>query len=679
MKEKIRRKHARNLAHPKYRADIDGLRAIAVLAVVGYHAFPSVIGGGFVGVDIFFVISGFLISTIILGSLERNSFNLVEFYAKRIRRIFPALLFVLAITFLFGWFVLLPDEYKQLGRHIAGGTGFVSNFVLWNESGYFDNEAERKPLLHLWSLGIEEQFYLVWPLILWLAWKRRFSPLVIILSLGAASFVWNVICVRLDTAAAFYSPFTRFWELLAGAVLACRTSSPGQAFVASRLRFNACFVKSTKINVGLLRDLQSVLGSLLIAVSFLLIAPESEFPGWLALLPVAGAALIVSAGKQAWVNRVLLSNRFLVWVGIISFPLYLWHWPMLSFARIVEGDTPSTDIRIAVVVMSFAFAWLTYRIIERPMRFGEHGKLKAISLVVLMVAAGYAGINCYQSDGFGFRKSVLQFEKISAAINDWSFPQGLALQSLDGVNYYITNVSSTKVLFFGDSHVEQFSPKIVNFHAAAAILSEGGCPPIPGVFEDKHPNCRDHIGNLLKITQRMESLKTIVVGGCWNCYFTGLVQRAPTQKDTYEYYFLDGDKKIYFRAQNGKELALRSLKFFLETLNSKYTVYLLLDNPNGPGFDPQNILGKRRWIFGSFAQPTSWIEISKEQIELNEELRAIGNAAGVNVIDQMPYLCRAASCVRVDEDGRPIYKDSNHLRPYYVIENGNYLDQALLN
>ncbi|MFA6121206.1 MAG: acyltransferase, partial [Sideroxydans sp.] len=205
-----------HLTHPKYRADIDGLRAIAILAVVGFHAFPTWVKGGFIGVDVFFVISGFLISTIIFGSLSRDAFSFAEFYARRIKRIFPALFLVLVASFVFGWFALLADEYKQLGKHIAGGAGFVSNFVLWGESGYFDNAAETKPLLHLWSLGIEEQFYFVWPLLLWFAWKRRFNLLTIALVVAVVSFALNVFTVRSDPVAAFYSPLTRFWELMVG-------------------------------------------------------------------------------------------------------------------------------------------------------------------------------------------------------------------------------------------------------------------------------------------------------------------------------------------------------------------------------------------------------------------------------------------------------------------------------
>jgi peptidoglycan/LPS O-acetylase OafA/YrhL len=161
-----------HLTHPKYRADIDGLRAVAILSVVGFHAFPKLIHGGFIGVDIFFVVSGFLISTILFGSLEKDSFSFVEFYSRRIRRIFPGLIVVLIAAFTAGWFLLLADEYKQFGSHLAGGAGFISNLILWNESDYFDNAAETKPLLHLWSLGIEEQFYIIWPLLPWAGWKE---------------------------------------------------------------------------------------------------------------------------------------------------------------------------------------------------------------------------------------------------------------------------------------------------------------------------------------------------------------------------------------------------------------------------------------------------------------------------------------------------------------------------
>jgi peptidoglycan/LPS O-acetylase OafA/YrhL len=209
-----------HLSHPKYRPDIDGLRAIAVLSVVAFHAFPLRMKGGFIGVDVFFVISGFLISTIIFENLGKGTFSFTEFYARRVKRIFPALAVVLGACLIFGWLALLPDELNQLGKHIAAGAGFVSNLVLWGEAGYFDNAAETKPLLHLWSLGIEEQFYIVWPLLVWLAWKRKFNFLVLAAFLAFVSFALNIKGIKQDHIAAFYSPLTRFWELLCGALLA---------------------------------------------------------------------------------------------------------------------------------------------------------------------------------------------------------------------------------------------------------------------------------------------------------------------------------------------------------------------------------------------------------------------------------------------------------------------------
>jgi peptidoglycan/LPS O-acetylase OafA/YrhL len=205
-----------------YRRDIDGLRAVAVLAVLGYHAFPEMVSGGFVGVDIFFVISGFLITSILAAELQDHSWSLRGFYARRILRIFPALLLVLVATLWLGWYVLLANEYKPLGKHAAAGAGFVANFAYWFEAGYFDRASELKPLLHLWSLGIEEQFYIAWPLALWALWRFGRRPDRYAAALLGASLIYACVLVWLDRTQAFYSPLTRAWELLAGAWLALR-------------------------------------------------------------------------------------------------------------------------------------------------------------------------------------------------------------------------------------------------------------------------------------------------------------------------------------------------------------------------------------------------------------------------------------------------------------------------
>jgi peptidoglycan/LPS O-acetylase OafA/YrhL len=401
-------RHLAHLTHPKYRADIDGLRAIAVLAVVGFHAFPSWITGGFIGVDIFFVISGFLISSIIVGSLERNSFTFATFYGRRIRRIFPALLLVLFGCFAFGWFFLLADEYKQLGKHIAGGSAFVSNYIFLAESGYFDNAAETKPLLHLWSLGIEEQYYIIWPALLWLAWKLRFNLLFATIAVAGISFVLNIAKVGADPIGTFYSPQTRFWELLVGSILAYINLHKQTRFPRLMHRFDTWFKKAIhsgtpQKTANTLRNIMSLLGATLFMLGVLIITKEKSFPGWWALIPTLAGVLIIAAGPRAWLNRIILSHRVLVWLGLISFPLYLWHWPLLSFARIIESETPSLQIRIAAVIVSFVLAWLTYRLVETPIRFGTSNRIKTPFLVSLMIGVGYLGYNAFAQDGSSVR------------------------------------------------------------------------------------------------------------------------------------------------------------------------------------------------------------------------------------------------------------------------------------
>ena len=286
-----------------YRPDIDGLRAVAVAVVVAYHAFPLLLPGGFVGVDVFFVISGYLISGIILGALGEGRFSFAHFYARRMRRIFPALAVVLAAVLIGGWFVLYADDYQRLGRHVAAGAAFASNFVLWRESSYFDTAVELKPLLHLWSLGIEEQFYLAWPLMLVFASRWRRGPLALTLAIGTASFLIAIWTVRIDRTPAFYAPWNRFWELLAGATLACIEADAGlRGFLA----------RSTAR--PWVPNVLAIAGTLMIAAGVILIDSTRVFPGLWVLLPVAGTFFLLVAGDRAWVNR-RHACRFAPWSG----------------------------------------------------------------------------------------------------------------------------------------------------------------------------------------------------------------------------------------------------------------------------------------------------------------------------------------------------------------------------
>ena len=400
----------------KYRADIDGLRAVAILPVLLFHAFPSRLSGGFVGVDVFFVISGFLISSIIFRHIKDESFSFLDFYARRVRRLFPALSLVLCATLIFGWFSLDADEFKMLGGHIAAGAGFVQNFVLWGEVGYFDVSSELKPLLHLWSLAIEEQYYLLFPLVVWVAWRIRVNLLSLVLFIAILSFSANLISVRSDPLTTFYFPHTRVWELMAGAILAAVSRSVGikQALTSSSTTpavvhyFNVAlsnvaqrigtFCKSCAKIIGLNRSLLSFIGFGLIAASTLVFDKGHHFPGWRALVPVLGTLMIIYAGQHAWINRYVLANKAVVFIGLISYPLYLWHWPLLSFARIIESELLSASIRLSLLTLSFVLATLTYVLIEKPARAGNYQRAWATGLIVAMLVIASLGWMAHQRE-----------------------------------------------------------------------------------------------------------------------------------------------------------------------------------------------------------------------------------------------------------------------------------------
>jgi peptidoglycan/LPS O-acetylase OafA/YrhL len=370
-----------NKAETGYRADIDGLRAVSILLVVGYHAQPWLIPGGFIGVDIFFVISGFLITRVILTQAKAGTFSSLAFYARRVRRIFPALIVVLATTYLIGWIVLLPDGFALLGKSTAAGVAFVSNLFQLRQTGYFAPDAAENPLLHLWSLGIEEQFYIFWPLLLVLLFGSKYRR-AWIAALAAVSFGVSLTIFLGYKEWSFYSPLPRAWELLAGGLLASR------------------LVEGPQRQPSVLRDnLVSVAGIAAIIGAAAALNRESLFPGAWALLPVLGAVLIISA-PGATANRVLLSSRAMVGIGLISYPLYLWHWPLLSYLAIVRNGVPNAVEIWAAVFVAFILAWLTFRFVEIPLR----RKPKAVpGLSFALLAVGLGGVVTAANSGFAFR------------------------------------------------------------------------------------------------------------------------------------------------------------------------------------------------------------------------------------------------------------------------------------
>jgi peptidoglycan/LPS O-acetylase OafA/YrhL len=473
-----------------YRPDVDGLRAIAVLPVIAYHAFPRLLPGGFVGVDIFFVISGFLISSIILKGLNDGRFSFLEFYGRRIKRIFPALIVILATCLPLGWMILFPDELRGLGKHTAAAAAFAYNIVAWSEIGYFDPDSVTKPFLHLWSLGVEEQFYAVWPLVLVLAFRWRAAVPWVVGTLLLASFALNIALIDQRPVETFYFPVTRLWELATGSLLACVVASKhsGGSPVAPKPP------KRRQVNGRALLAWAALLG---IGASVLLLDTRKAFPGWWALLPTLSATVLIATGPDTWLHRRLLAHRLPVFIGLISYPLYLWHWPLLSFAHIIEGGVPSVTTRLTLVGAGFVLAWLTYVAVEIPIRFRGRTGPRAIALASIMCLLGAMGIlvtfnrvpsryspdrvaymDFFENSAPAYRAFLRYADAYRDECNFRDFRRNQPRTAIDRSCY--TPHSAKTVLIWGDSHGQQY------FHGLKSALpadysilqvATAGCTP----------------------------------------------------------------------------------------------------------------------------------------------------------------------------------------------------------
>jgi peptidoglycan/LPS O-acetylase OafA/YrhL len=501
-----------------YRPDIDGLRAISILLVVGYHAQPWLVPGGFIGVDIFFVISGFLITRIILREIESGTFSAMEFYSRRIRRIFPALVVVLAVTYLIGWFVLLPADFSLLGKSIVAGVAFVSNLFQLTQISYFAPDAAENPLVHLWSLGIEEQFYIFWPPVLWLLSgpKRRGHWMA---AIAAVSFSVSLVIFLGYKEWSFYSPVPRAWELLAGGIVANRYARGSER---EKPRF------AQQENLIAMIGIAAVLGATLG------INKGSQFPGVYALLPVLGAALIIVSPNSA-VNRILLSNRLMVLIGLISYPLYLWHWPLLSYLAIMRNGVPNfVEIWMAVIV-ALGLSWLTFRFVEIPLR----RKSDAVPrLFLALITMGMVGVITAAASGVGFRFSpeirdiALLPQKSNAGFLDKCFLEvsGAQFNSTcieQGANplLFLWGDSTAAALLPGLKKAQRIMPfRLAHFAApgCAPILTAGSktrCEEtndiVFGFIKSSHPETVllhamwDHNDDVAKLAETIRQLKAI--------------------------------------------------------------------------------------------------------------------------------------------------------------------------
>lgn len=472
-----------------YRPEIDGLRALAVLFVVGSHALPEWVKAGYIGVDVFFVISGFLITNIIVDSLENKTFYLIQFYKRRITRIFPALLIMMTTVGLLGWYVLLPGEYHQLCKHIAGAAGFLSHYILWNESGCFDNELKTKPLVHLWSLGIEEQFYLVWPIFLFFIWKiskkKNLNQRLFLISvfslmgiLAFFSFLINFKTVSDDIDFAFYSPLSRAWELLIGGMLSIYIR------VYPQVRFY---------------NFKAFVGFSLISIALFSFNASTPFPGAAALLPTLGTGFILQAGSRAWINRIILCFPLLRRIGAISYSLYLWHWPILCFFVHILNRPPQPKLFIFTLIgISFVLSWITDCYVEKPVRLSQKHQL---FLTILMIAIGLAALFQYK-----INKNHDFIEKPYQAIRRGS----CYLENPQQDQHAPECIEKTRPLFmlWGDSHAASLYPGLLNlqkrYSFGIAQLTQYNCAPLLQSFNQKRKNCEQINQQILKTAKELK-------------------------------------------------------------------------------------------------------------------------------------------------------------------------------
>jgi peptidoglycan/LPS O-acetylase OafA/YrhL len=645
-----------HLSHPRYRPDIDGLRAVAVLSVVAYHAFPSAIPGGFIGVDVFFVISGFLISTIIFENLERGTFSFTEFYARRVRRIFPALLVVLTASWAFGWLALMADEYQQLGKHVAAGAGFVSNLALWGEAGYFDKSADVKPLLHLWSLGIEEQFYIVWPLLLWATYKRSVNLAVTTLVIVAVSFSINLAEVDSNRVAAFYSPLSRFWELMAGGLLAWLSLHHQGRFISFAHQAPTVFASTV-----------SFIGFGLLLLAFWSINENDSFPGTWALLPILGTLGMILAGPSAWLNRALLSRRTVVWLGLVSYPLYLWHWPMISFTRIIEEGTPPIAHRVVAVVLSILLAWLTYRLVERPLRFGKHERTKTLVLVISMFIIGGLGLATYIGGGFSSR-----LDKLNAVQDIVSNPlppvaeiecgkNAPELQDFRGAGIACTTSQdfAPTIAFVGDSHTLHYKNAVWNQLGDASVLMVVMVRCLPFATDSlmfaNDGDCSQRYETITRYLEHTPSVRDVVISAYWAYLASGKVSK----------YVDNWNTPGPLTEEAADSFRNHAVDFLSRMQNTGKRVIFMRDIPN-LDFNIRRCFDTRPLRITppsdleedcSMSQRAYEQRAARYDVVIEDILRQFPS---VTVYDPRPLFCSDGRC-RAADDALPLYMNGDHL------------------
>jgi len=510
---------------PAYRPDIDGLRAVAVMGVLLYHYGASWLPGGFTGVDVFFVISGYLITTILRREIEAGEFSILGFYDRRIRRIVPALLVVLAATMAAGWFILMPGDYADLGASAVYAAAGLGNLYFYGNTGYFDQASEMQPLLHTWSLGVEEQFYVVWPiaLLLGLTIIKSRRMFIVLLSLGVLlAFAYAARKVGYDPKGAFYLPHPRAWELAIGALLAFLPA------VGNRW----------------LSQIMGAIGAALIGWSLLRVSATDAFPGINAAYACVGAALLIWPKAETLVGRSL-SFRPVVWIGLISYSLYLWHWPVLVlFRHYANGAMPTVIEAAALGALCVGLAWVSWQFVERPFRKPILVPWRSVAMGLASIAViALAGNSLARSDGAPQRvpHTVLAMSSLDEMWN-WDCKEILELWDHKSCLFGAPWAEADhRAILWGDSHAEHWAPVIeaAMSGSSTAFLVHTPCPAaIGGSVERLWPAevgyealCRERRSEAMGLMRSDAKLDLVVISASWTMLATLVTPVEGTEAD----------------------------------------------------------------------------------------------------------------------------------------------------
>ncbi|MCM2281802.1 MAG: acyltransferase, partial [Bdellovibrionaceae bacterium] len=528
----------------------------------------------------------------------------------------------------------------------------------------FDNAAETKPLLHLWSLGIEEQFYIGWPFLLWLAWKRKWIPFAATILITLISFGLNLSLTRSDNVTAFYSPHTRVWELLCGSLLAWIAFCANHRAYALNGRF-ADWIPwihpqtpgSTKRKI--ISHALSGLGLLLLIYGFIRLDKNVTFPGVWATIPVLGTILMISAGADAWINRALLSHRIVVWFGLISFPLYLWHWPLLSFAHIIESEIPSRSIRISAVLLSVLLAWISYRFVEQPIRFGHRARFKTAVLVISMTFLGFIGILTYLQEGYPNRLSIRGYVNNKDELVRTPAVDSECLKYVNKVSPLFpycrfTNAGSSEtVAVVGDSHAHVAYPGIAehlkSMGVNTVLLANSSCPPlldvpILGHTDSDKRTCTKMISELLGVLEARRDIKKVFFFTRGPIYITG------TEPLTNDADVMNGQAVSASKFEFGTQKTIDMLVGL-----GKQVLYVT-ENPELNKTPASCVLRPLRLTSHECA-----IDKASVLVRQKEYLNVVRRLSRADIVESIEVFCPNDSCRVFDEGGSLLYADDDHL------------------